>query len=81
MGSYNGNTLDGIYLSLEFKAIRKVLRSLPKRFSTKATAIEEAKDINAMCIDELVESLQTFEINLDETKRSKIKREKNIFYK
>ncbi|KAK2371769.1 gag-protease polyprotein [Trifolium repens] len=44
------------------KLSRKLLRSLPKRFDMKVTAIEEAHDISTMKMDELVGSLQTFEI-------------------
>ncbi|WJX33335.1 hypothetical protein P8452_21550 [Trifolium repens] len=48
------------------KLARKLLRSLPKRFDMKVTAIEEAHDISSMKMDELVGSLQTFESVLDE---------------
>ena len=39
---------------LEEKLVRKALRSLPQRFSYKVTAIEEAKDIQVMKLDELM---------------------------
>nr|KJB14009.1 hypothetical protein B456_002G106200 [Gossypium raimondii] len=42
------------------KLAKKVLRSLLDRFSIKATTIEEVKDIDTMCIDEPIGSLQTF---------------------
>ncbi|KAK2385434.1 putative mitochondrial protein [Trifolium repens] len=48
------------------KLSRKMLRSLPKRFDMKVTAIEEAQDIANMKIDELVGSLQTFELTINE---------------
>ncbi|KAK2421364.1 gag-protease polyprotein [Trifolium repens] len=48
------------------KLSRKLLRFFPKRFDMKVTAIEEAHDISTMKMDELVGSLQTFEIVLDE---------------
>jgi hypothetical protein len=50
----------------EEKLSRKILRSLPKRFDMKVTAIEEAQDIANMKVDELVGSLQTFEISINE---------------
>jgi hypothetical protein len=50
----------------EEKLSREILRSLPKRFDMKVTAIEEAQDIANMKVDELVESLQTFEISINE---------------
>ncbi|KAH1072259.1 hypothetical protein J1N35_024587 [Gossypium stocksii] len=31
-----------------------------------------------MCIDELIESVQTFKINLDESRKNKIKEEKSL---
>jgi len=44
------------------KLVRKILRSLPKRFDMKVIAIEEAQDIPSMKADELIGSLQTFEL-------------------
>ena len=44
---------------LEPKIVRKVLRSLPKRFHAKITAIEESKDIDKIPLTELVGNLQT----------------------
>lgn len=41
----------------EAKMVKKVLRSLPTRFSIKVTAIEEANDITSMKLDELFGSL------------------------
>ena len=42
---------------LESKIVRKVLRSLLKRFHAKITAIEESKDINQIPLTELVGNL------------------------
>ena len=39
------------------KLVRKTLRSLPKRFAYKVTAIEKARDLNTMTLDELIGSL------------------------
>ena len=55
----------------EEKLVRKALRSLPQRFAYKVTAIEEAKDIQAMKLDELMGSLRTFEMNFNEDKKEK----------
>ena len=49
---------------LEPKIMRKVLKSLPKRFHAKITAIEESKDINQIPLTELVGNLQTYELGL-----------------
>ncbi|KAK2457508.1 putative mitochondrial protein [Trifolium repens] len=48
------------------KLVRKILRSLPRRFDMKVTAIEEAHDINTMKVDELIGSLETFELAINE---------------
>ena len=55
----------------ESKLVRKILRSLPKRFDMKVTAIEEAQDIDKMKVDELVGSLQTFELGISEKSEKK----------
>ena len=47
------------------KLVRKILRSLPKRFDMKVTAIEEAQDISSLKVDELIGSLQNFEITVN----------------
>ena len=46
------------------KVIRKVLRSLPKRFHAKITAIEELKDIDKIPLTKLVGNLQTYKLGL-----------------
>ena len=48
----------------EPKIVRKVLRSLPKRFHAKITVIEESKDIDKIHLTELVGNLQTYELGL-----------------
>ncbi|KAA0040865.1 gag-pol polyprotein [Cucumis melo var. makuwa] len=44
------------------KIVRKVLRSLPRKFDIKVTTIEEAHDITTLKLDELFGSLLTFEM-------------------
>ena len=39
------------------------MRSLLERFQTKVTAIEKKKDIDALKFEDLVGSLQIFEVN------------------
>lgn len=50
---------------LEEKLVRKILRSLPKRFYMKVTSIEEAKDVSTIKVDELIGSLLMFEMVID----------------
>ena len=54
----------------EPKIVRKVLRSLPKRFHAKITAIEESKDIDKIPLTELVGNLQTYELRLSRIGKS-----------
>ncbi|WKA09029.1 hypothetical protein VitviT2T_026708 [Vitis vinifera] len=42
----------------------KILRSLPSKWHTKVTAIQEAKDLTKLPMEELIGSLMTYEINL-----------------
>ena len=44
--------------------VRKVLRSLPEKFHTKITTIEESKDIDSIPLTELIGNLQTYELGL-----------------
>ena len=46
------------------KIVRKILRSLPESFHVKVTAIEESKDIDDIKVQELIGSLQTYELLL-----------------
>ena len=48
----------------ESKIVRKILRSLPERFHTKITVIEEVKDIDQIPLTELVRNLQTYKMGL-----------------
>ncbi|XP_065638325.1 uncharacterized protein LOC136071215 [Quercus suber] len=51
--------------------VRKILWSLPESFRAKVTAIEESKDLDDIKIQELVGSLQTYELSLPTQKKSK----------
>ena len=53
------------------KIVRKILRSLPESFRAKVTAIEESKDLDDIKVQELVGSLQTYEISLPNQQKSK----------
>ncbi|XP_030959013.1 uncharacterized protein LOC115980957 [Quercus lobata] len=53
------------------KVVRKILRSLPESFRAKVTAIEESKDLDEIKIQELIGSLQTYELGLPFHKSSK----------
>ena len=53
------------------KIVKKILRSLPKIFRAKVTAIEESKDLDDIKFQELVGSLQTYEMSLPNQWKSK----------
>ncbi|KAH9705357.1 Integrase catalytic domain-containing protein [Citrus sinensis] len=44
--------------------VKKIIRSLPKELRPKRTTIEEAKDLNALPLDDLIGSLISYEENL-----------------
>ena len=52
------------------KVVRKILRSLPESFKAKVTAIEDSKDLDEIKIQELIGSLQTYEVGLPSHKSS-----------
>ena len=53
------------------KAVRKILRSLPESFHAKVTTIEESKDLDEIKVQELIGSLQTYELSLPNQRKSK----------
>ena len=53
------------------KIVRKILRSLTKDFRPKVTAITESKDMDSILVNELVGSLQSYELDLPKTSKSK----------
>ena len=55
----------------ESKVVRKILRSLPKSFREKVTAIEEGKDLDEIKVQELISSLQTYELSLPSQRKRK----------
>ena len=71
--SYN---LDEIYD--QPKIVRKILRSLIENFRPKVTTIIENKDVDSIPVDELVGSLQSYELDLLKTNKSKAMALKSI---
>jgi len=52
--------------------VSKIPRSLPARWRPKVTAIEEAKDLNTLSVEDLVSSLKAHEICLNEHEPAKM---------
>jgi len=55
----------------DVKLIGKILISLREHFKIKVTTIEESKDLKEIKIEELVGSLQTYELSLPPVKKVK----------
>ena len=53
------------------KVVRKIFRSLSESFRAKVTAIEESKDLDEIKVQELISSLQTYELSLPNQRKSK----------
>ena len=69
--SFYSKLIDIFYYSFNFrepildsKVVRKILRYIPERFRPKVTTIEERKDIDLMRINELVGSIQAYDMGL-----------------
>ena len=60
------------------KIVRKILRSLTEDFRPKVTAITESKDVDFIHVDELVGSLQSYELDLPKTNKSKLMALKSV---
>jgi len=59
--------------------VNKILRSLPAKWRPKVTAIEEAKDLNTLSVEDLISSLKCHEIGLNE--HELVKKPKSIALK
>ena len=53
------------------KVVRKILRSFLESFRAKVIAIEESKDFDEIKVQELIGSLQTYELSLPNQRKSK----------
>ena len=51
--------------------VSKILRSLSARWRPKVTAIDKAKDLNTLSVEDLVSSLKVHEISLNEDEPAK----------
>ncbi|RVW73015.1 hypothetical protein CK203_057446 [Vitis vinifera] len=66
----------------ESKKVMKILRSLPSKWHTKVTTIQEAKDLTKLPLEELIGPLMTYEINLEKKQQEgEDKKKKSITLK
>jgi hypothetical protein len=61
--------------------VRKILRFLPHSWEAKVTAIQEAKDMKAITLDELIGNLQTYELRRNSQQKEEIKRDRGLALK
>uniref|UniRef100_A0A2N9GEE5 CCHC-type domain-containing protein n=1 Tax=Fagus sylvatica TaxID=28930 RepID=A0A2N9GEE5_FAGSY len=62
--------------------VRKILRSLPKRWEAKMTAISEARDLKVLTLEELFGSLMTYELEMNsKVEEEEVKPKKNFALK
>ncbi|GAV66062.1 zf-CCHC domain-containing protein/UBN2 domain-containing protein [Cephalotus follicularis] len=71
--------LDKSYPNQEL--VRKILRCLPKSWTPKVTAIEEAKDLSTLPLEQLLGSLMMHETTMKIHEHVKIKKKKTIVLK
>ena len=57
------------------------MRSQPDKWDPKVTAIQEAKDLNTLSLDELMGSLITHELTLQHRTKDELKKKKSIALK
>ena len=57
-------SLDRTYTN--YDVVKKILRSLPRTWEAKVTTIQEAKDLNTLSLEELLGSLMTHELMIQQ---------------
>ncbi|GAV57707.1 UBN2 domain-containing protein, partial [Cephalotus follicularis] len=75
--------LDKTYSNSE--TVRKILRCLPRSWMPKVTAIEEAKNLSVLPLEDLLASLMTHELSMqkrnDDEQKEKKKKKKMVALK
>jgi hypothetical protein len=70
-----GETIDEYFL------VQKILRSLPDRFNSKVSAIEEITDLKTLTLDQILGTLTAYEMRITKgkstTREASFKEEKN----
>ena len=66
------NTMRGLGEKVEnIVLVQKILRSLPVRFDSKVSSIEERQDLEKLSMDELHGILTTYEMRIEQEKTSR----------
>ena len=61
--------------------VRKILRFLPRNWEAKVTAIQEAKDLKTLSLDELIGNLQTYELRRNSQQQEETKKDRGLALK
>jgi len=61
--------------------VRKIRRFLPHSWEAKVTAIQEAKDMKKITLDELIGNLQIYEIRRNSQQKEEIKKDRGVALK
>jgi len=61
--------------------VGKILRFLPQSWEANVTAIQEAKNVNAISLDEFIGNLQTYEIRRSSQQKQETKRDRGLVLK
>ena len=61
--------------------VRKILRILPHSWEAKVTAIQEAKEMNKITLDELIGNLQTYELRKNSQQKEETKKDRGLALK
>ena len=61
--------------------VKKIIRSLPKKWRPKRTAIEEAKNLNTLFLNDLIGSLISYEEDIANERIDEDKRKKSFAFK
>ena len=61
--------------------VRKILRFLPQSWEAKVTAIQVAKDMNKISLDELIGNLQTYKLRRRSQLKEETKRDRGLALK
>jgi len=61
--------------------VRKILRFLPRSWEAKVIAIQEAKDLKTLSLDELIGNLQTYELRRNSQQQEETKKDRGLALK
>ena len=61
--------------------VRKILKFLPRNWEAKVMAIQEAKDLKTLSLDELIGNLQTYELRRTSQQHEETKKDRGLALK